>query len=760
MVKPNSLPPRIAIGWKDDVTDRMLRKVQKLELYYREENTKDFRFLKTVNKYNFTNIFYSIVHSLKEGKTYDFQAKAYCKNTFSESNILTYTATSKFCQFLGRNDFKIEQFGSQNGQIKLKIEWSDILGRTTYKVKCIDTVTGLDILSQEQNTSNASYFEIFNLNENYNYEITITAECEQGFSKDITLFYRTKPVCESPMNVSLSNITKTSVDVAWKTKSNKSVIKWGIIDEKETTPIKFTFINDRSKKTIANSKHTILDLKECQTNYKVDISNQCGENHYSAEITPSDTLSIFRTLCSCADPVAISSKNIKIDSTIIWWDKNEKVKEYFIRLEDKNKNSIVLVDTISNTSVDSIFLYSLDKLKKATTYEVYIQHSCEDTLSNVVNYVFKTETVPCEIPKLTDGDIDKKSIQLLWDNVDSLDNFTLKWEKTHFSNNEVGIQPNITDTKYTVKLLESCEEYEFSLLSTCKHIRSDFGEGLKLRTDCREDAPSLNNDYRNNIVKITTKISGGESIIGTGTVIGRYKSNIFILTALSNVPENSSTEVSFYDNYANKKNISDISKILYSVDQSDIIREEKDKRQGLLAIISINFKKKIIPMSIINNFKKINISDFRKSSVTQHSSIYTLDILTSDKKDIVVSSLNMMDRMVTSYGTFRHTRKKRIENSTIGAPIFFKNNLIGIHIGFHAPSKGFDNLETAVKLGAKEDVSKGTYHCIWRFITTANKDRDSKIKPNLLGNNKSVYKKYIDFYKRNSYGHMPNEVGD
>ncbi len=126
-------------------------------------------------------------------------------------------------------------------------------------------------------TEVTSPYEITGLTESTEYEVQVQANCgEDGVSAwSATVVFMTKPLCEAPTNVVVSDITTNSAVVTWESEATSFDIEVnGEVTEDVTSP------------------YTLNDL-DPGTIYSVRVRANCGETGYSAWTTAVD----FATSC-------------------------------------------------------------------------------------------------------------------------------------------------------------------------------------------------------------------------------------------------------------------------------------------------------------------------------------------------------------------------------------------------------------------------------------------------------------------------------
>lgn len=160
------------------------------------------------------------------------------------------------------------------------------------------------------------------------------------------------PNCSSPSNISISNITTSSIDIAWTKSQADTYQVW-------SRPVGN---NTYNKKTAVGSNYTLTGLVN-NTNYELKIYPICGDlvGSYSFDTTAA-------TLKSCTAITSLSTTNITdVGATLNWTSNSDSILIFWRPTNAPTFDSMLVVNTGS---------YNMQGLQSNQTYIWKLRGKC------------------------------------------------------------------------------------------------------------------------------------------------------------------------------------------------------------------------------------------------------------------------------------------------------------------------------------------------------------------------------------------------
>ena len=239
------------------------------------------------------------------------------------------------------------------------------------------TYSGGNLLIGCDNTTDAGYKFIYFLGENvtgaawagYNSSsLSQVTGSTRGFLPKITFTYTpgAPATCPKPTDLTSSNVTPTSVDLAWTAGGTETA--WTLL------------VNGNEVPGITENPYTLAGLTP-ETAYAIKVQANCADDDASFW---SNTVS-FTTPPSCLAPTDLEYSALQSNSVTLSWTANNDESEWTLEV-----NGTEMTGITENP-------YTLEGLTPATAYTVKVKANCSATdasaWSNTVNFTTECVTV-------------------------------------------------------------------------------------------------------------------------------------------------------------------------------------------------------------------------------------------------------------------------------------------------------------------------------------------------------------------------------
>lgn len=280
------------------------------------------------------------------GNEYTFQVQAGCEGTWSASS--TYTPV---CPQPGTITLTNQKYD------RVTVGWEK--GGTEDSWRLRYRAADGDWIVKEANTASNSGHVIDGLTSGVEYTIEVTASCCAGGSARTTTY---TPSCAQPGDITLSNKTHSSVQVAWE--ASGTLDRWNLQYKEasaEDVPANWT---DVVLNTASRSGHTISGL-ETGVTYTIRVTAACcSAAPRDIEYTP-----------ACATPASASVTNVRDVQASASWSavsgSGITTFQYIVVARDATHDWSEAT-TVSATSA------TLTGLSVATNYDFYVRSKCAD----------------------------------------------------------------------------------------------------------------------------------------------------------------------------------------------------------------------------------------------------------------------------------------------------------------------------------------------------------------------------------------------
>ncbi len=330
------------------------------------------------------------------------------------------------------------------------VNWTAGGDELSYIVELIEqggTPTGSGVTVTGTSTS----FE--DLDPETDYTVIVTSVCEDEItSPNITGNVTTLPTCLAPTSFVSSNVTATSVDLAW---TNNSTSDDFIIEFGETG---FTLGTGETVSGTGTSI-TIEDL-DPETDYSFYVYSDCGDDDLSAPAGPRD----ITTPPTCPGPTDLVASNPTAFTVDLAWTNNSTSDDFIVEYGEAGF-TLGSGETVtgSGTSV------TIEDLDPETAYSFYVYSDCgDDDVSAVSNVANATTVETCPAPTaVTVTEITQNSALVSWTSNGEETEWSIEYGPAGFEQGEGEVVDGIEETEFLLEGLENTTAYDVYVIAVC-----------------------------------------------------------------------------------------------------------------------------------------------------------------------------------------------------------------------------------------------------------------------------------------------------
>ncbi|MCS6905503.1 MAG: fibronectin type III domain-containing protein [Bacteroidia bacterium] len=385
---------------------------------------------------------------LEGGTSYEFRVRAVCNGNIESDPAIDITTTLPACQSI-TNIFVRSVTTTQ-----ATLSWEPVAGALRYKLyykRVGDLGWSLPI---ELGNSDLPY-TLTGLNPATSYDVQALVVCTGNVESDpVFSSFSTPELCVPPSNVSFSEITSNSFEVAFSASSN--AIRY------ELQYREFPSGNWQPVITLnLNQLRITLSALVSETTYEVRIRAVCQGGSFSSYVTA--TVTTLPAPGDCQAPITspIVRNVTSIGATLIW-DVVPDVASYRIFYKEVIAGSWnQIIPDITEPR------YTFTNLLPNRSYEVQVRSVCSGNISDPIYVAFST--IPeseCAAPdNLRYTNFTLNSVTLNWDPVPTAISYVLQFkEKTSNTWSSVISTPTIN---FTFGNLTSSTSYDVRLRAVC-----------------------------------------------------------------------------------------------------------------------------------------------------------------------------------------------------------------------------------------------------------------------------------------------------
>ena len=309
--------------------------------------------------------------------TSDYQG-AYAYNSSS-----TPTSPSSRVSFIPKTTFAflpsgVTCFSPNNLQIsditsyEATLSWTPRDGQSAWEVCCVSGEFDPDQAVWISVTD--SFYTFMNLTPATGYSAYVRTDCGGEVSNPRHTDFTTIATCASvPSNVTVINITATSVDVSWNAGDNDSA--W------EVVVVPYASAPETGiPESAIDQPYTVNGLQD-NTHYKVYVRTDCGDGDHSYWSTGTS----FYTLPFCSSPLNVNISQITGASALVTWDPaTYGATNYTIEYSETGQDNWI-TELVDGTQ------FMISNLEPTTTYDVMLYSNCDLGTADTVEKTFTTK---------------------------------------------------------------------------------------------------------------------------------------------------------------------------------------------------------------------------------------------------------------------------------------------------------------------------------------------------------------------------------
>ena len=252
------------------------------------------------------------------------------------------------------------------------LSWTPREGQTAWEVCCVSGVFDPDQASWTPVTD--TFYTFTNLNAATNYTAYVRTDCGTEVSNPRQTSFTTEATCPNiPSNISVSNITATTVDVNWTAGSDDSA--WEIV----VVPSNATPESGTPEQTTVQP-YTVTGLQD-NTQYKVYVRTDCGGGDHSYWSSPKT----FTTLPFCSSPRNVTISQITASSALVSWQPaTYGATSYTVEYSFANEENWTM-EVVDGTQ------FMLTNLEPDSSYNVMVYSNCDIGTADTVHKNFTTK---------------------------------------------------------------------------------------------------------------------------------------------------------------------------------------------------------------------------------------------------------------------------------------------------------------------------------------------------------------------------------
>lgn len=227
----------------------------------------------------------------------------------------------------------------------------------------------------------------------YTVTVTNSSGCTQSLSITITQLPST---CETPTNISVTNITGTKATVSWT--GNSCAAKYRVRYRVQGTT---TWVTKILTAPIITKTLTLL---QPLTTYEYQVRSDC--DIAGTVFSAYSTIQTFTTICDCTKPTNLAVSNVTQTGATVSWIGNACALKY--RLQYRKQGTTTWTTKTINSPT---LFYNIIGLTNNSIYEYHLRSDCNATGS--INSGFTTTSTITTIPRLEDTEIGSSTFYVL-----------------------------------------------------------------------------------------------------------------------------------------------------------------------------------------------------------------------------------------------------------------------------------------------------------------------------------------------------------
>ena len=302
-----------------------------------------------------------------QGYSYsDLASVSPSQRNFIPKTTFTYTPSGTNC--FSPNNPTISEISAYEATLS----WTPRDGQTAWEVCCVSGVFDPDQASWTPVTD--TFYTFTNLDAATNYTAYVRTDCGTEVSNPRQTSFTTEATCPNiPSNISVSNITATTVDVNWTAGFDDSA--WEVVVVPSNAAPE-TGIPEQT----TDHPYTVTNLQD-NTQYKVYVRTDCGGGDHSYWSSPKT----FTTLPFCSSPRNVTISQITASSALVSWQPaTYGATSYTIEYSFANEENWTM-EVVDGTQ------FMLTNLEPDSSYNVMVYSNCDIGTADTVHKNFTTK---------------------------------------------------------------------------------------------------------------------------------------------------------------------------------------------------------------------------------------------------------------------------------------------------------------------------------------------------------------------------------
>jgi len=254
---------------------------------------------------------------------------------------------------------------------------------------------GATTVASGSTASGTTTASVTGLNFSTNYDVYVEALCSVTTTSSLSSVASfTTLTCQSPTNLTNSNITDTAVTATWTASATAfDGYNWYVMNPGEV-PGTDTALDSG---VVTNTSVNVTGLTAA-TSYDLYIQSKCVTGSLGGAV---DTFVSFTTTASCTAPTNVAVTNITAATLDISWtasaDATNGYRWYILPSGSTDTTQAIETNVTTNTTVTGI---NASNLAAGTSYDTYVVSRCSATVNSGLSLV-ESFTMPAALPLIT-----------------------------------------------------------------------------------------------------------------------------------------------------------------------------------------------------------------------------------------------------------------------------------------------------------------------------------------------------------------------
>ena len=302
-----------------------------------------------------------------QGYSYsDLASVSPTQRNFIPKTTFTYTPSGTTC--FSPNSPAISDISAYEATLS----WTPRDGQSAWEVCCVSGVFDPDQASWTPVID--TFYTFTGLNPATGYTAYVRTVCGTETSLPRSVNFTTLATCASvPSNVTVSNITATSVDVSWNAGDNDSA--WEVVVVPAASAPE-----TGTPESATDQPYTVTGLQD-NTQYKVYVRTDCGGGDHSYWSTGTS----FTTHPFCSSPLNVTVSQITGTSALVTWDPAVFGATNYTVEYSQDSLDTWTVEVVDGTQ------FMISNLDPTTTYNVMVYSNCDISTADTVTKTFTTK---------------------------------------------------------------------------------------------------------------------------------------------------------------------------------------------------------------------------------------------------------------------------------------------------------------------------------------------------------------------------------